>query len=336
MIHTIFLLGPSDIEAQNPTSSTSPESGGVRVTTDLAGVLPILPYVMHDKTLCANSTSILVDVHTIRLPRNARVNLFNLVGNADSSSNMLQKIQHIANEIQPRRFFNQPSRVFRTSRGRLSATLADIPGCVVPRTETANPKTFSELRTVCEKFNRWPMVVRARGYHGGENMLLLHNLAQLEAVEDQSWPYTGIVLSQFIDSRNEDGLYHKARVIMVDGIPYPRHCIYSDQWAIHAGSRANLMHQDLELCHREEHFLADLFDRGPQEYAPVFNEIHQRIGLDVFGIDFALIDGQIVIFEANPCMKFLDRHHRDDNRYHYLDGRVKDLKQAIKKMLMQA
>lgn len=180
------------------------------------------------------------------------------------------------------------------------------------------------------------MIVRARGYHGGENMLLLHNLDELGAVEDLSWLYSGIVLSQFIESRNKDGLYHKARVIMVDGTPYPRHCIYSDQWAIHAGSRAKLMQQDLGLCHLEEQFLADLFDKGSKEHAPVFDEIYQRIGLDVFGIDFALVDGQIVIFEANPCMKFLDRHYRDDDRYHYLDGRVKDLKRAVKKMLMRS
>ena len=336
MVRTLFLLGPSDIKEQNPITNTSAESGGVRVTADLAGLLPILPFIMTDRTLRANSAQVLVGVHSIRLPENARVNLFNLVGDADSSSNMLQKIQQIAYKVQPLRFFNQPSRVFRTSRGRLPKTLANIPGCVVPRVETIHPKTLSELRAACATFDHWPVIVRARGYHGGEQMLLLAEPAQLESIKDVSWLYGGIFLIEYFDYKNKDGLYQKTRVIMVDGLPYPRHSIFSDKWIIHAGSRADLMHQNPGLCRQEEYLLAHLRDTRMGEYAQVFREIHARIGLDIFGIDFAIVDGQIIIFEANACMKFLDRRFRANDRYHYMDNHVKDLKRAIKKMLLQS
>jgi glutathione synthase/RimK-type ligase-like ATP-grasp enzyme len=330
MIPTLFLLGPSDNEVQNPSISKRVQ-GGVKVTTNLSGVLPILPYVMNDRTLRAKSHTVLLGVHEVQIPRNARVNLFNLVGDADSSSNMLHNVQAIANKIQPVRCFNQPSHVFRTSRERLPKTLANIQGCIVPRVETANPKTFDELQAVCHKFDSWPVILRAIGYHGGENMILLSEASELEAIKDLSWPYSGVFLIEFFDYINDNGLYHKARVIMVDGAPFPRHCIYSDQRLIHAGSRVDLMHQDLGLCHQEEHFL----DTGLREYAHVFREIYKRIELDIFGIDFALVKGQIVIFEANACMKFLDRQYIDDSRYQYLDSRVKVLKRAIKKMLVQ-
>lgn len=336
MIQTLFLLGPSDTEAQNPQKNITPEKGGVRVTEELTGVLPILPYVMNDPTLRVNSAQVLVGVHSIRLPKNARFNLFNLVGDADSSGNMLLKIQHIGNEIQPRRFFNQPSYVFRTSRGRLPATLANISGCLVPRTETHNPRTFGELLAACQKFGSWPMIVRSRGEHGGQKMLLLSELDQLESVKDLEWLYSGICIVEFIEYKNKDGLYQKNRVIMIDGIAYPRHSIFSDKWIIHAGSRSDLMHTDLELCRREERLLAELRDTGMGKYARTFHEIQARVGLDVFGVDFAIMEDEIVVFEANACMNFLDRRFRASDRYQYMDSHVNALKRAIKKLLLRS
>jgi hypothetical protein len=337
MLRTLFLLGASDIEEQNPITQMADERGGIRVTAEMAGLLPIMPFVMDDRTLRASSAQVLVGVQPIQLPRNSRANVFNLVGDADSSSNMLQRIQRIANELQPRRFFNPPYRVFPTSRERLAKTLANIPRCLVPRVAAADPKTFAELRAACDAFATWPMIVRARGYHGGENMVLLRGPEQLETIKDEPWLYGGgLCLIEYIDYRNSDGLYQKTRVILVDGTPYPRHSIFSDQWMIHAPSRADLMHQDLALCRQEERVLAELSETDMGGYAEVFREIHARIGLDIYGIDFAVVDGQVLIFEANPCMKFLDRHYRSDNRYSFLDGHVKQLKRAIKKMLLTA
>jgi hypothetical protein len=337
MLRTLFLLGASDIEEQNPVTNTTVEQGGIRVTAEMAGLLPIMPFILNDRTLRASSAQVLVGVQPIPLPRNARVNVFNVVGDADSSSNMLQRIQHIANELQPRRFFNPPSRVFPTARERLPKTLANIPRCIVPRVASADPRTITELRAACDAFAAWPMIVRARGYHGGKNMVVLAGPAQLEDIKDEPWLYSGgLCLIEYIDYKNREGLYQKTRVIVVDGTPYPRHSIYSDNWMIHAGSRAELMHQDLALCRQEERVLADLSEMHMGGYAEVFREIHARIGLDIYGIDFAMVDGQILVFEANPCMKFLDRHYRADNRYSFLDGHVKELKRAVKKMLLTA
>ncbi|MBP6725197.1 MAG: hypothetical protein KA137_10180 [Halioglobus sp.] len=286
--------------------------------------------------MSANSHTVLVGVHEIELARNAQVNLFNLVGDADSSTAMLHKIEAIAGRIKPARLFNSPRYVFRTSRSRLPQTLAAIPRCIVPRVAAANPGNYAELRAVCREFGVWPMIVRARGFHGGEHMVLLTEEAQLESLEAQAWPYSGIVLIQYVDARNEDGLHHKIRVVMIDGEPYVRHCICSDQWAVHSSARSILMDHDSGLRHREEQFLASFRDGGLAEYAAVFREIYQRIGLDVFGIDFALVDGQILIFEANACMSFVGARYGSDDRYQYLDNYVRDIRRALKKLLVRA
>jgi len=192
---TLFLLGASDNEAQSP-STRERVRGGVQVTTDFAGVLPILPYVMSDPTMSAKSHTVVVGVHEIELARNAQVNLFNLVGDADSSAAMLHNIEAIAGRIKPARLFNPPRHVFRTSRSRLPQTLADIPGCIVPRVEAANPGNYAELRTVCREFGAWPMIVRARGFHGGEHIVMLAEEAQLESLEGKTRPYGVIFIIQ--------------------------------------------------------------------------------------------------------------------------------------------
>jgi hypothetical protein len=123
---------------------------------------------------------------------------------------------------------------------------------------------------------------------------------------------------------------------MVDGSPVVRHAITSDKWVIHSGSRTDLMDGDKKLCQQEQDFLEHFSSAGLERYGNVFQSIHERIGLDVFGIDFALVNEQIVIFEANACMNFLNQDYGGDNRYLYLQARVKQLRRSIKKMLMQA
>ena len=335
---TLFLLGQADNDSRGETTSVAVK-GGSMVTKELVGVLPILPFIMGDRTLAAHCTSMLVNADTSPPPPNSGVNLFNLVGDADASMNSLNKIQAIINSVQPLRCFNKPSDVLKTTRARLPQTLANIPGCIVPRTEAADPKTFAELQAVCKKFDHWPMIIRARGYHGGTHMLLLSEESQLQSLKDLSWPYDGICLIQFVDCRDKEGIYHKVRVVMVDGVAYARQCIYSDRWAIHAGSRTDLMDQNIELCHREKNLLAQLRDNGLREREQLFQEVYQRIGLDVFGIDLAMVNDQLIIFEANACMHFLGRgggRNVSNVRYDYLSAYKRELRRAVKKMLVRA
>ena len=337
MIPTFFLMGPSDIEGQSWTKKERLENGKVRGAAQWSGFLPIAPFIMADATLSAKSTFVMIGIHeTLKLPADGRLNVFNLVGDADASPTTLKTIQALENKIQPRRYFNRASDVLKTSRERLPITLFNIPGCRVPRVKALNPGSFDEFISACEEFGAWPLIVRARGYHGGEYMLLLEDKSQLGNIKDEPWIYNGVFLIEYFDYRNEQGLYQKSRVIMVDGVPYPRHSIFSDKWAVHAASRVDLMGQDIELCQQEERFLAYLNDDGIKGYGEIFNAIQERIGLDIFGIDFALVDGKMVVFEANVCMNFLGQNYGEHGRYQYLEGYVTNLKRAVKKMLLNA
>jgi hypothetical protein len=333
----LFLMGPSDIEGQSWTKKERLENGKLKGTAQWSGVLPIQQFVMADKTLKEKSTFVLIGIHeTLKVPKDARLNLFNLVGDADASATSLRKIQAIENKIHPLRCFNRAGNVYRTARGGLPDILSGIPGCRVPRVKASEPESFSEFEAACDTFDSWPLIVRARGYHGGDHMILLEDRAQLEALKDNQWLYNGIFLIEFVDYRNGEKLYQKTRVMFVDGVPYPRHSIISDRWSVHSKSRDDLMALDAGLCQQEERFLAYLRDAGLKEYGDVLSAIQERVGLDIFGIDFALVDGQVVVFEANACMNFLSQDYGEDGRYRYLESYVKDLKHAVKKMLMKA
>jgi hypothetical protein len=335
MKKTLFVLAPPDHPAPGTTATSSTESGYTRVEIDLAGVLPIMPFVEGDPVLKSHSARVILGVQQFRLPPRASVNLFNLVGDADSSRKMLRNIQALETRLQPLRCFNRPVNVLKTARERLPETLGNIPGCISPPVKSADPGNFAELKRACRDFGRWPVIIRARGYHGGEHMVLIREETDLDSIRDETWPYRGVHLVEYVDFKHSDGLYQKNRVIMVNGAPLVRHGIVSDSWAIHAGSREDLMDRDPGLRAREKKFLADFSQSGLKKYARVFRKIHQRVGLDIFGIDFALKDDQVVVFEANACMHFLD-HVRVNRDYDYLDPYVKSLQQAVKRLLVRA
>jgi len=278
----------------------------------------------------------LVGIQKIETSKTPSINIFNLIADADASSNSLHIAQSMERDLHPLRWFNRPHNVFKTSRARLPQTLSDIPHCRVPKVFASNANSYDELVAQCTTFDAWPLIIRASGYHSGKHMVLLDSMAELEPLRELAWLYKGIFLIEFVDTRSAENLYTKTRVIMIDGVPYPRHSIVSNQRFIHAKNRADLMGQDNELCRREERVLTDLSVLGLPDHGDIFAAIHRRIGLDVFGIDFTVLNGQMLVFEANAVMNFLDQDYGSAGRYRYLEPHVRTLKRALKKMLMTA
>jgi hypothetical protein len=336
MKQTLFLIGPSDIEGQSSTIIESSDDQQIKGSANWTGMLPIWPFVSSDPSLQAKSMYGLVGIQRIETPKESKLNIFNLVADADASINSLNTIQSMEQNLHPLRWFNRPYNVLKTSRARLPQTLANIPNCRVPRVFSSRAKSYDELEAHCKTFDAWPLIIRASGYHSGEHMLLLESMAQLEPSRDLPWLYKGVFLIEFVDYKNAEALYEKTRVIMIDGVAYPRHSIITENCFIHAKNRSDLMGQDDALCRREERVLDNLSELGLKNHADVFAAIHQRIGLDVFGIDFTVIDGQMLVFEANAVMNFLDQDYGVNGRYRYLEPHIRVLKRAVKKMLMTA
>lgn len=331
---TVFLLGPSDIEGQNITNIDATNDGSFSGTAKWSGILSLEPFVSDDSSLQAKSTFCYLGLKAIRFSGQGQHNVFNLVGDADSSMTALREIQGLVDQTKPVRTFNRVQDVVKTSRARLPVTLKDIPGCRVAQLSAVQPGSFAELEESCQAFGRWPLIIRARGYHGGTHMELVEGPKQLATLRDEQWLYDGIFLIEYIDTKSADSLYRKIRVIMIDGVPMPRHCIISNQAFIHAGNRLDLMDDDDSLCQEEALFLSEFEQRILMQHGHVFESIYQRIGLDVFGIDLAIVGDELVVFEANACMNFLDQDYGSQDRFRYLEPSIKQCKRALKKLLM--
>lgn len=90
---TLFLIGPSDIEGQSWTKKERHEDGRIKGTAQWSGLLPIHPFIEADAILSAKSTFVLIGIHEkLSIPKNARLNLFNTVGDADASVKTLNII----------------------------------------------------------------------------------------------------------------------------------------------------------------------------------------------------------------------------------------------------
>jgi glutathione synthase/RimK-type ligase-like ATP-grasp enzyme len=74
------------------------------------------------------------------------------------------------------------------------------------------------------------------------------------------------------------------------------------------------------------------FDRDWRGHLqPIFREMGARLGLDYFGVDCNIDDtGNVLLFEANPCMNILANTTRSPNIW---DGPIAEIKEALERRL---
>jgi len=224
------------------------------------------------------------------LPPHAVV--FNLVGNADLRTRALDKAEAVLHATTAP-VINHPARVRETGRVQIADRLRDIPGVVTPRMLVRERDAFAgdlELG--------WHVLVRSLGFHTGEHFVKIDDPSNLrDAVAEL--PGEELLAIEYLDTRNDDGLYRKYRVLTIDGRLYPLHLAVSRDWKAHyftadhsAASRA-----------QERAFLEDMESAIGCDAVATLQRATQALDFEYGGIDFAL-DRQrrVVVFEANPTM----------------------------------
>jgi glutathione synthase/RimK-type ligase-like ATP-grasp enzyme len=183
--------------------------------------------------------------------------------------------------------------------------LQNIPGVIMPRAQRFRPRSPHEVIDYAEAEGfAFPYIARVAGEHHGKS------LARLDSADDVSLlhalPFDGrdFYLLEYVDYRDPDGMYHKQRIVVIDGEPLLRHSLYTDHWLVHASAREFMM--------QRETWDDDIarFDRLSREaipaLKPAIKEIGNRLQLEYFGIDCCLLpDGRMLVFEANANMNVL-------------------------------
>ena len=108
-----------------------------------------------------------------------------------------------------------------------------------------------------------------------------------------------LYLTEFIDARSSDGLYRKYRARVVGDDIVPNHLFVNTVWKVHGMASRDFMLKNPAHRLEEEEYLS-----GPIRHLDILREIHRRIGVDFYGIDYSVLpSGSLVFFEANAAMR---------------------------------
>jgi glutathione synthase/RimK-type ligase-like ATP-grasp enzyme len=134
-----------------------------------------------------------------------------------------------------------------------------------------------------------------------------------------------LFLTEFYDFVSPDGCYRKYRIVIVGDDIFLRQCVVGSHWSLHGRHR-------IEGADKEE---AALFDSFQCEWVPslkpIFAEMTRRLDLDYFGVDCHIDpDRNVLLFEANACMKILKNYKPPPNRF---EGPIALIKEALEHRL---
>jgi hypothetical protein len=228
--------------------------------------------------------------------------VLNLVTDPDQHPETLERLRKLLRGYRGR-LVNRPEVLLRTSRDQVARRLEGIEGLQVPRLlRLHNPKPGAASAAAARAGLAFPLIVRHAGTHTGKIVGVVNSAVELDAAAVGPGEFFVIA---FVDFRNDDGLYRKYRLWSLGGKTIFRHMIISDNWNVHVNERTRFMLDRPELIEEEFRLLERPEGALPQSVQDTFNAVKQRMGLDFFGMDFAIgSDGKIILFEANATMNF--------------------------------
>ncbi len=259
--------------------------------------------------------------------------VFNAIGDADVRQEALAQaaliLQGTAAPV-----FNPPSSVRSTSRAHNADRLQRLHGVRTAKTVRVNrSEMVSDAlpETLDRHLLGFPLLVRAPGFHMGQNCLLVESNEQLPGVLEQL-PGDELLLLEYMNARNADGWCRKFRVLFLDGQLYPVHLAVSSHWKVHYFS-AEMADS---AAHRAEdaHFLQDMDSVLGASAIAALQRIQRVLALDYGGIDFSLdAEGRILLFEANANMAVI--RPASDSIWDYRRPAVERIYEAFQQMLIE-
>lgn len=227
--------------------------------------------------------------------------VLNLITDPDISPNVLgYAAQLLEGHSAP--VINRPDDVLRSGRDRMAALLAGIDGLIVPRVARFRGHPNLARRAIERAEVRFPAILRKIGTHNGEIAGVVASPGALPGLLD---PRANYFLTEFVDSRDANGLYHKIRIFFFGAEPVFRHRIVSAHWNVHGPDRERFMPCHPASIAVEREMVEGGLAAFPADARAALLAVRARVPLDYFGVDFALMpDGRMLLFEANATMNF--------------------------------
>jgi hypothetical protein len=221
--------------------------------------------------------------------------VFNTIGDAERSLAVIDAAERVVART-TRPVLNHPRHIRATQRVDNARRLAAIPGvrtarmARIPRARAADPTLIAELGL--------PFLLRVPGHHTGEFFERIDDPAQIETAL-AALPGDELLAMSFLDTRDEQGRYHKYRMMIIDGTLYPLHAAMGTTWKLHFFSGTH----GADERALDTAFLADPEAGIGTPAMTALRAIAAELHLDYGGIDFGIDrDGNVLVFEANATM----------------------------------
>ncbi len=255
--------------------------------------------------------------------------IMNCITEAERSPKCLEEARKLLKGTRAR-VVNAPEAVLRTTRDQIARRMAGIENLVVPRVHRFRARDADGVRRALGQAGiRFPIIMRRPGTHAGQVVGRFDSMDEAAAAVDTGGEF---LVTEFHDFRNAKGVYWKARAYYFGGRRVFRHFFASDDWNVHVTARERFMAAHPETIAEE----ATYFDRPegalPEKVGAALDGIRERMGLDFFGIDFAVLeDGRVLLFETNATMNFFSNFH--DPRFPAVAKCVKPAGEAFRALL---
>lgn len=273
-----------------------------------------------------------VQARTVTLPKTDII--LNAICDPDTNKKTLLQAEELLHESDIP-VINRPENILNATREKVYTCLHELdPGIIIPKTIKITPRSLADIQAVIdEQIMAYPFIFRDAGAHGGHAMIRIDSSDEMTLLEQFAFDGRDYYMTVYREYRSNDGLYRKARLMIVGGEAYARHLIISDEWKVHADSRDRLMKEDASLREEEEHFITALSPKVKQ----LCRMIYDRLKLDYFGIDcYVGDDDTLLIFEANACMYFTFNAQADTkSKYSYLRSSSVAIKEAFDALLLE-
>jgi hypothetical protein len=225
-----------------------------------------------------------------------------IASDSDECREALQKIDRAASRW-PRPLLNPPRLVGHLDRDKLHRLLSDIEGLDIPVTASTTRAQLSVLAQSNTGFAglaadfEFPIIVRPLGSHAGTGLARIDDRAAIGRYLAER-PEQEFFVSRFVDYADDDGLFRKYRIVVVDGRPYACHMAIADRWDIWYLNAGMAFSERKRL--EEENFMRGFDQAFAVRHQHALAAMIERIGLDYFTVDCAENKrGELLIFEAD-------------------------------------
>lgn len=259
------------------------------------------------------------------------------VGESDANQPLLGRLAGVVANW-PRPVINVPEQIAVLSRDGVCAALHDIPGVEMPITTRIDRATLQALGVGATTVGAllphddFPLIVRPTDSHAGQNLEKITHRDEigeyLERVHAERF-----YVSRFVDYRDDDGLFRKYRIALIEGRPFICHFAVSAHWMIHYLNAG--MGESAEKRAEEAACMAHFDEEFAVRHAAAFEAIYQRMRLPYLGIDCAQTrTGDLLIFESDNAMVV---HAMDgEAMYPYKKPAMRKVFAAFRQMLENA